>query len=221
MTCTMTEADALNPDAPRTQAKRRRRQQQPGPQLAEGPTPEPDLPCASAAEGGVPRPAKDWELHPVAAAFPPMSEAEYAALKEDVAAHGVRVPAWTYEGQIIDGRSRLRAAIDTGQELPTREWDGNGSLVEFVVSLNVRRRHLSSAQRAATAVELLPRLEEEAAKREEKPSPKTWGGFGGRQARGGGRRAGRPSAWNQPPVRRRPQEGEGEVTGGVPEGAGR
>jgi hypothetical protein len=46
-----------------------------------------------------------------------------------------------------------------------RTWDGNGSLVAFVVSLNLHRRHLTSSQRAVIALDVLPMLEEEARER--------------------------------------------------------
>jgi site-specific DNA-methyltransferase (adenine-specific) len=47
-----------------------------------------------------------------------------------------------------------------------RTWDGNGSLVAFVVSLNLHRRHLTSSQRAVIALDVLPMLEEEARARQ-------------------------------------------------------
>jgi hypothetical protein len=43
---------------------------------------------------------------------------------------------------------------------------GHGSLVRFVISLNLHRRHLTSSQRATLAVELLPMLEAEAKERQ-------------------------------------------------------
>ena len=41
-----------------------------------------------------------------------------------------------------------------------------GSLIAFVVSLNLHRRHLTSSQAAAASVEVLPMLEEEAKDRQ-------------------------------------------------------
>jgi hypothetical protein len=35
-----------------------------------------------------------------------------------------------------------------------REWDGSGSLVSFVVSLNLHRRHLNESQRAMVAAKI-------------------------------------------------------------------
>jgi hypothetical protein len=68
--------------------------------------------------------------------------------------------------KIIDGRNRYRACRELGIEPKIQIWDGKGSLVEFVVSLNLHRRHLDSGQRAAVAVEILPLLEAEAKERQ-------------------------------------------------------
>ena len=46
------------------------------------------------------------------------------------------------------------------------EWDGEGSLISFVVSLNLHRRHLDSNQRAFVALDLLPFIEAEAKERQ-------------------------------------------------------
>jgi ParB-like chromosome segregation protein Spo0J len=95
-----------------------------------------------------------------------MAPDEYSALKADIAAHGLREPIWVYQGQIIDGRNRYRACRELGIDPPTREWDGNGSLVRFVLSLNLHRRHLSSSQRAALAADIEPMLAAEAKERQ-------------------------------------------------------
>ncbi len=106
------------------------------------------------------------EAHPVASIFPPMEPDEYKALVEDIANHGVREPITLVEGKIADGWHRYRACRELEiDDPPTREWDGAGSLVEFVVSLNLKRRQLTSSQAAAVATEILPLLEAEARER--------------------------------------------------------
>ena len=47
-----------------------------------------------------------------------------------------------------------------------KTWDGKDSLVEFVVSMNLHRRHLNSSQRATIAAEIEPVLAEEAKERQ-------------------------------------------------------
>jgi len=91
------------------------------------------------------------KFHPVAELFPLMSDEEFAGLCADIEANGLRSEIWTYEGKIIDGRNRFNACTKAGVEPRYREWNGAGSLVSFVVSLNLNRRHLSESQRAMVA----------------------------------------------------------------------
>jgi len=105
------------------------------------------------------------EFHEVANIFPMMNEEEYEALKQDIKEHGLLEPIWTYQGRIIDGRNRYLACQELGIRPEYREWRGGGSLVSFVVSLNLKRRHLSASQKAVAALDALPYLEAEAQKR--------------------------------------------------------
>src|SRR5213592_4411301 len=75
------------------------------------------------------------ELHELVHLFPPMSEAEFADLKADIQKNGLREPLWTYQGKVIDGRNRLRACMELGIVPATHEWNGVGSVLDFVVSL--------------------------------------------------------------------------------------
>jgi phage N-6-adenine-methyltransferase len=104
--------------------------------------------------------------------FPLIEGDDYAALVEDVRQHGVREPVWLHpDGTLIDGRNRARAAADAGVHLRTRTWDGTGSLVEFVLSLNLHRRHLSSSQKAILALSVEPMLAAEAKQRQRHGGP--------------------------------------------------
>jgi len=89
-------------------------------------------------------------IHPIADIFPPMSAEEYAALVQDIRERGLLEPIWLYDGQVLDGRHRSRACQELGIEPETREYTGDDPL-GFVVSLNLKRRHLSESQRAMVA----------------------------------------------------------------------
>jgi N6-adenosine-specific RNA methylase IME4 len=84
-----------------------------------------------------------------------MGEAEFESLKADIQAHGQREPIWTWQGLIIDGRHRERACNELGMACAARDWDGaEAELVPFVVSLNLKRRHLNESQRATVAARI-------------------------------------------------------------------
>jgi N6-adenosine-specific RNA methylase IME4 len=93
------------------------------------------------------------EFHPLAQIFPLIEGAEFDDLVEDVRAHGVREPIWIYDGQILDGRNRYRASAVAGVDCPMREYWGEDP-VQFVVSLNLKRRHLNESQRALARARL-------------------------------------------------------------------
>ncbi len=101
--------------------------------------------------------------HPAARLFPLIKGDEFEALVDDIRENGQREPILLHpDGSILDGRNRYLACRKLGIEPKSEHWDGEGSPEEIVLSLNLHRRHLSSAQRAAIAVEILPKLEAEA-----------------------------------------------------------
>jgi len=93
-------------------------------------------------------------FHPVAELFPLMSEESLAELTADIKANGLREAIWRHEGKIIDGRNRYMACAMAEVAPQYREWDRVGTLVSFVVSLNLHRRHLNESQRAMIASKL-------------------------------------------------------------------
>jgi hypothetical protein len=106
------------------------------------------------------------DFHPVANLFPLISGDDFAALSEDIRANGLLEPIWLHpDGRIVDGRNRYKACRAAGVEPTFRRWSGNGSLVEFVVSLNLHRRHLTSSQRAMAALDAEAELAKEAEER--------------------------------------------------------
>ena len=78
------------------------------------------------------------------------------ALAEDIKAKGLTEPITLYEGKVLDGRNRYRACdlaeVELRQDHFT-QYEGDDAL-GFVVSKNLRRRHLNESQRAAIAAEI-------------------------------------------------------------------
>jgi ParB-like chromosome segregation protein Spo0J len=85
------------------------------------------------------------ELHPVAALFPELSSEDFAALKEDIRRHGLKVPVLVHGGEILDGRHRYRACRELGIPCAVVEWNGADPWLE-VQSRNLIRRHLAKDQ---------------------------------------------------------------------------
>lgn len=94
-------------------------------------------------------------IHSAAMIFPEMSDVEWNSLCVDIRDNGLREPIVVYNGQVIDGRNRLRACRWLGVEPKFREYEGEeAGLIPYVLSLNLHRRHLSESQRAMVAAKL-------------------------------------------------------------------
>jgi hypothetical protein len=104
-------------------------------------------------------------FHEVATLFPPMGEEEFTRFVADIQQRGLLEPIWTFQGKIVDGVHRYRACRQLGIAPRYQEWDGHGSLVHFVVSRNLQRRHLTAGQRAMLALEVEQQFAKEAEKR--------------------------------------------------------
>ena len=98
--------------------------------------------------------------------FPELPDWELRALADDIKEKGLLHPIVLYKGKILDGRNRHKACKLAGVKPRFAEWKGKGSPLEWVVSENLIRRHLTSSQRAVLALDLLPLLEKEAARRQ-------------------------------------------------------
>ncbi len=105
------------------------------------------------------------EFHEVANLLPMMTSTEFDELVEDIRKHGQREDIWVHDFQIIDGRNRFKACRKLGIDPKFREWDSEGDLIELVTSLNVKRRHLNTGQRAFSALNILVHYEQQVAGR--------------------------------------------------------
>lgn len=116
---------------------------------------------------GIRRPS-DLASHPLADLFPLIGGDEFEALTADIREHGLRVPIVLYERQVLDGRNRLRACEAARVEPRFEEFTGTADeALAFVVSMNLARRHLTTPQRAALALKILPMERERARRRME------------------------------------------------------
>ncbi len=93
-----------------------------------------------------------YEIHPAATIFPMMDEVSFAALKADIEKNGQQKWITFYQGKVLDGRNRLRACLELGIEPEGEEIDDDGSgqfdPYQWVLSMNLHRRHLTESQRA-------------------------------------------------------------------------
>lgn len=100
--------------------------------------------------------------HELALIIPEMSQEDYEALKSDIKENGLLNPIMTYNNEIVDGRHRYKACIELGIEPRFIEWTGEGDLTTIVLSLNLKRRHLTASQKACIAVGLMDYWEKKA-----------------------------------------------------------
>ena len=134
------------------------------------------------------------EVHELVLVIPKMSEAEYQLLKTDIAENGLRDRIIIYEGRILDGRYRAQALDELGMSHDPdyfSEYDpkvDGKSPQAFVLSCNLKRRHLSKGQLAAFASEMddltpmpsaaeIERAQREVALEDPRTPPKSWRHF--------------------------------------------
>jgi hypothetical protein len=116
-----------------------------------------------------------FRVHPSAAKLPLMTGDAWTDFKEAIRKAGGNVEPVVVQGDLlIDGRNRVRAIQELQAEghpveLLTKDWAGDGqeTVTEFILRANVSRRHLTSDQMAAIALELLPRIQAERASRQQ------------------------------------------------------
>lgn len=91
--------------------------------------------------------------HPTAKIIPPMSKGEFQELKEDIKLQGLLNPIVLYEGMILDGNHRYQACTELNIEPKFVDFTNTViSDLEFVISQNLKRRHLNTGQRADLAI---------------------------------------------------------------------
>lgn len=107
---------------------------------------------------------KNLEFHELADQFPLISDEETQQMADDIAKNGLLEPLVVLDGKILDGRNRYNACKLAEFKLrPSdvvdyeEEYEGEDPVV-FVISKNIRRRHMTVGQRASVAAELYKRM---------------------------------------------------------------
>jgi N6-adenosine-specific RNA methylase IME4 len=100
-----------------------------------------------------------FEFHPLANLFPLVEGAALDELSADIKANELHEPIDIYQGKILDGRNRYRAMSAAGIKIEQRHVryfcpELYGDPVAYVISKNLRRRHLNESQRAMVAANL-------------------------------------------------------------------
>lgn len=102
---------------------------------------------------------QEYEFHPYASVLPMLGVADANELAADIQANGLREEIVLFEGKILDGRNRFRACKTVGVEPRFRDFNGDGDPIDYIVSVNIKRRHLTQSQKATCVAKIanLPR----------------------------------------------------------------
>ena len=101
------------------------------------------------------------EPHPLANLFPLMEGAEFDEFVVDIKTSGLHEPIVLFDGKILDGRNRYRACLAADVEPDVIDGDGwIDDPATYVISANIRRRHLNTEQRAEFLAKIIARTPE-------------------------------------------------------------
>jgi N6-adenosine-specific RNA methylase IME4 len=95
------------------------------------------------------------KFHPLANLFPMLSEGELDDLAEDIRANGQVETVKLHRGMVLDGRNRYTACQRKGLPVRSEVFEGTDrEALAWVISKNLKRRHLTESQRAMVAAKL-------------------------------------------------------------------
>jgi protein gp37 len=100
--------------------------------------------------------------HPLSAVFPLLTAQQYAELRADIAADGLRMPIILYCDAVLDGWHRYRICRDLGFVPMFQVFEGNYDAARrLVISLNVRRRQMTTGEIAIAVAKLIVAADEQ------------------------------------------------------------
>lgn len=95
-----------------------------------------------------------YSQHPLSSAFPAMTDNEFKELRNSIEVNGVLNPITIYEGMVIDGWHRYKAANEANVDCPETELDEWIDPKDFVLAQNKNRRHITAAQLAMATTQV-------------------------------------------------------------------
>jgi len=98
-------------------------------------------------------------FHPYANVFPLLEGEAFEHLVESIRSQGLLHAIVLHDGQVLDGRNRLRACRAAGVKPRFETYAGSDALA-FATSVNVARRHLDESQRAMCGARMKAMLSE-------------------------------------------------------------
>jgi protein gp37 len=134
-----------------------------------------------------------YTVHPAADAFPMMSDEELKDLAADIKTNGLINPITiSYDGKsLLDGRNRFRACEIAGADTTECKLGPHYTeqmIIDYIVSANIKRRHLSAGQLAMLGADLEP-IYAAAAKQRQREAGGGAGRRGGDTRNAGGKSA--------------------------------
>lgn len=90
----------------------------------------------------------EYLQHPLSAAFPAMTSAEFQELKDSIEINGLFNPVTILDGMVLDGWHRYKACLALGILCPAVELEEGIDPKDFVLAQNKNRRHISASQLA-------------------------------------------------------------------------
>lgn len=105
------------------------------------------------------------EFHELANIFPLMNDAELNNLAEDIKKNGLIEPIVLLNDKILDGRNRYIACKKINYEPSFKQFQNHIEALDYVLSGNLYRRHLNTAQKCELGINLLEIEKIEAQKR--------------------------------------------------------
>lgn len=96
----------------------------------------------------------NYPAHPLADMFPMIPEADRKLLADDIVTFGQRDPIILLDGMVLDGRNRQWACVFADIDPVYEQYSGDDPL-NFVLSKNLHRRHLTESQRALIAAAIV------------------------------------------------------------------